>query len=71
MGERRCIGGGGARRKWERASSVAAAYSAKSKPASPVYIPRTGRKGQEGSRGGGWHVGLDVSAWEGRGEAMI
>lgn len=34
-------------------SSVAAAYSAKSKPASPVYIPRTGRKGQEGSRGGG------------------
>lgn len=52
---------------------MAAAYSAKSKPASPVYIPRTGRKGkgQEGSRGGGWHVGLDVSAWEGRGEAMI
>lgn len=51
-------------RKWERASSVAAAYSAKSKPASPVYIPRTGRKGARREQGWWWWLArwLDVSA---------
>lgn len=49
---------------------MAAAYSAKSKPASPVYIPRTGRKGQEGSRGGGWHVGLERVGGEGGGDDL-